>query len=126
MLATSGLNNVGNKMQLKSPLFNFSQTKNLEFYFSMSVPAGSDAPVLSVLRYSRLGYPLELLRIVSEAGQSTWQSTQLCLSPGEYYVVFEAAVGNQFGSVVAIDNVQLLDDMCDPSVSSTKGTKGKL
>lgn len=125
MLATSGLDNVGNKMQLMSPLFNSLQTKNLEFSFSMSVAVGSDAPVLRVLRYSRLSYPVELLRIVSEAGQSSWQNTHLCLSSGDYYVVFEAAVGSQFGSFVAIDNVQLLDDTCDLSNRLTKGSKGK-
>jgi len=127
MIFNSRIGQIGDRMQLISPLMTISQSTQLQFsyYISHSQPHGGS--LLQLFQVSKLGIRVKLLFDNSMSVDTTWQLATVCLPPGSYSLVFQGTMGNPVVSDIAIDSIRVtMNNQClVVSGPTTKNKNGK-
>jgi len=107
MIFDSRIGQVGDRMQLISPLMAISQSTQLQFsyYISRSQPHGGS--LLQLFQVSKLGIKVQLLFENSMSVDTTWQLATVCLPIGSYSLVFLGTMGNPVVSNIAVDSIRV-------------------
>ena len=127
MILNSRFGQVGDTLQLISPLINISQSIQLRFSYYMLRKQSDGGSLLQLFQVSKLGIRVPLLFENSMSVDSSWKRAIVCLPSGSYYLVFQATMGNPLVSDIAIDSIQVsTNEPCLlASKSRTKNKNGK-
>ena len=128
MIFNSRIGQIGDRMQLISPLMEISQSTQLQFsyYISHSQPHGGS--LLQLFQVSKLGIRVKLLFESSMSGDTTWHLATICLQLGSYSLVFQGTMGNPLVSDIAIDSIRVtMNNQClvvsGPATNSKDGKR---
>jgi len=128
MMFNSRIGQVGDRMQLISPLITLSQSTQLQFSYHMSLKQSDGGSLLQLFQVSMLGIRVELLFENIISVDSSWQLATICLPFGSYTLVFQGTMGNPLVSDIAIDSISIatLNKQClvvsEPTTNNRKGT----
>lgn len=120
MIFNSHLGQVGDRMQLISPLITISQSTRLQFSYYISRKQSEGGSQLQLFQFSKLGTPVRMPFESSRSVYSPWQLAIGCLPSGSYSLVFEGTMGNPLVSDIAIDSIRVLMNEHSLPVSQPK------
>jgi len=113
MVFNSRLGQVGDRMQLISPLMTISQSTQLQFFYYMTLKQSDGGSLLQLFQVSKLGIQVQLLFENSMSVDTTWQLATVCLPLGSYSLAFQGTMGYPFVSDIAIDSIKVtLNNQC--------------
>ena len=127
MIFNSRLGQVGDRMQLISPLITISQSTQLQFSYYMPLKQSDGGSMLQLFQVSKLGIHFELQFENTVSVDSSWQRAIVCLPFGSYYLAFQATMGNPLVSHMAIDSIRVstMEPCLVASKPTTKNKNGK-
>jgi MAM domain, meprin/A5/mu len=107
MLLDSSAGLPGDQVALFSPLWSFTKSSQLTFYYYMNSSAAKVAPILQVYVYTQLDAYEQLLFIDTTRHDNTWQNAAICLPDGNYRLAFVGTIGSSYMSDIALDKFTL-------------------
>ena len=121
MMFSSRFGQTNDRISLTSPTMKFTldQATWLTFSYYLQDAGHSQSSQLEVRQTSKWRIPGPSLKNISgtDAG---WQTAQVCLSPGDLYLIFIVTQGDPHNSDAAIDEINVdSSNPCDPIGSNT-------
>ena len=111
MVFSSNVGQQGDKVKLMSKLFKSAVTKVVRFGYYMEQTVDVTPSSLDVFQTSEYFVQGPQLFHASTDTNGSWvDSGPICLSPGSYYLTFVATQGQQYSSLIAIDNIVFMAD----------------
>src|SRR6218665_1831419 len=123
---SSRIGQVGDRMQLISPLMTISHSTQLQFSYFMSRRQSDGGSLLQLFQVSKLRIPVQMLFENSMSVDTAWQLATVCLPLGSYSLVFQGTMGNPLVSNIAIDSIKVtLNNQClavsGPTTNNKRG-----
>ena len=121
MLVSSQNGLIGDRVQLTSPLTNFSTPVAMTFRYGFMSNSPDTHASLVLYLYSKLRVLVmrKLIAAIEDEQPSGWQTGSVCLPNGTYYVTFEAKHGQTFSTSLFLDAIEISAMSCDPRTVST-------
>jgi len=132
MLFNSRRGQMGDRMQLISPLLSISQSSQLQFSYYILRKQSDGGSLLQLFQLSTLGIRVQLLFENSMSPDSSWQQATICLPSGSYFLAFEATMGNPLLSDITLDNIRVSTNQpcllaaSKSTISSKNGKRTKI
>ena len=121
MMFSSRFGQTNDRISLTSPTMKYTldQATWLTFSYYLQDAGGSQSSQLEVHQTWKWRIPGPSLKNISSTGAG-WQTEQVCLSPGDLYLIFIVTQGDPYVSDAAIDETDVdLSNPCDPIGSNS-------
>ena len=127
MVVSSVTGQPGDIVLLTSPIQLFSQSSLITFNYALLSNTSDTQASLSLSLNTPLGVPvMHKLIATSAAASSVWQTAEWCIPQGTYSLVFKAIHGQPLLTAIMVDNVQVSNLPCQPSIDGVISIPGTL